>query len=107
MESYEYYLETYGLGYWPIYDDIAITIDEEMVIFSKWNDQSYLHRLDGPAAVFSSNVTYFCDPNAWYINNYNVTKEINQWARENDIDLDNLSDVDKALIKLTWSSYGI
>lgn len=101
MESYEYYLETYGLGYWPIYDDIAITIDEKMVIFSKWNDQSYLHRLDGPAFIGHNG------SKEWCINDYEVTDEIHKWAKEYNIDLDNLSDVDKALIKLIWSSYGI
>ena len=41
----------------------------------------------------------------WFINNHNVTYEIATWAKENDIDLDNLTDVDKALIKLVWSDY--
>ena len=52
MESYEYYLETYGIGYWPMLNDLTIRIDEEMVRFSKWNDDSYLHRLDGPALIY-------------------------------------------------------
>ena len=65
-----------------------------------WFKNGFRHRVDGPAIV---------NPNGrghWYINDFYVTEKIIQWAEENDIDLDNLSDVDIALIKLTWADYG-
>ena len=61
-----------------------------------WFFHGERHRLDGPAVMRSTGKT------KWYINDYNVTEKITQWAEENDIDLDNLSEVDKALIKLIW-----
>ena len=42
----------------------------------------------------------------WYINGKNITEKIVQWAKENDIDLCNLSEVDEALIKIVWTDYG-
>ena len=43
---------------------------------------------------------------SWYINSHRVTAQITKWAKDNGIDLDNLTEVDKALIKLVWSDYG-
>ena len=65
-----------------------------------WVVHSKSHRLDGPAVILANGET------KWFINDYNVTDKINKWAKENDIDLDNLSDVDKALIKIIWTDYG-
>jgi hypothetical protein len=70
----------------------------------KWYINGNQHRLDGPAIISSHGYNEWY--NEWYINDHFVTKEITQWAKENDIDLDNLTDVDKALIKLTWADYG-
>lgn len=50
------------------------------------------HRLDGPALFVGE----------WYIKNENVTRKIHEFAEENDIDLNNLSDVDKVLIALRF-----
>ena len=58
-----------------------------------------LHRLDGPAIVWVNEST------SWFINGYNVSTQIRKWAKENNIDLDNLTDVDKALIKIVWADY--
>ena len=58
------------------------------------------HRLDGPAVKHSDGSSY------WYIHGNDVTDEITKWAKDNDIDLDNLSEDDKLLIKLVWSDYG-
>ena len=41
--------------------------------------------------------------NEWYIDNKCITKEITQWAEENNIDLNNLSDIDIGLIKITFT----
>ena len=57
------------------------------------------HRLDGPAFLC-------CSGGLWFINGFDVTIGIYQWAEENSIDLDNLTDVDKALIKIVWADYG-
>ena len=42
----------------------------------------------------------------WFINGYDVTLEIAQWAKDNDINLSRLTIEDKALIKLVWANYG-
>ncbi len=65
-----------------------------------WYINGKRHRLDGPAAIYVGGNTH------WYINDYPVTPQISQWAEENNIDLDNLTEVDKALIKLIWVDYG-
>lgn len=55
------------------------------------------HRLDGPARSGPSG--YF-----WYIRGVDVTEEITQWAIDTKIDLNNLTDSDKMLIKLVWDT---
>ena len=57
------------------------------------------HRLDDPAWI--SSVSSF--RNEWFINGKLVTDEIIKWATENNIDLDNLTDVDIALIKISFT----
>ena len=64
-----------------------------------WFFHGERHRLDGPAVMRSTGKT------KWWINDYNVTEKITQWAEENDIDLDDLKEEDKALIKLVWADY--
>ena len=65
-----------------------------------WYLYGKCHRLDGPAVIwFDGHVN-------WYVNDIPITVKITKWAENNDIDLDNLSEVDKALIKLVWSDYG-
>jgi len=68
--------------------------------YKEWRHHHKRHRLDGPA------ITWGDEHKEWYINDVEVTDEITQWAKENEIDLDNLTEVDKALIKLTWVDYG-
>jgi len=68
--------------------------------YKEWWVHGNRHRLDGPA-IETANGKKF-----WFINNYNVTLEISKWAKENKIDLDNLSEDDKLLIKLVWADYG-
>ena len=66
-------------------------------------DSDYIfikHRLDGPAFI---SYTGSCH---WYINNLVVTAGITKWAEDNNIDLDNLTEDDKLLIKLVWANYG-
>lgn len=55
------------------------------------------HREDGPC-FFAP--TY----NVWFRNGKSIQKELEEWAREMDIDLNNLDETDLALIKLKWYS---
>ena len=66
----------------------------------KWLVNNKFHRLDGPAIEWNDGS---CE---WWINGFFVDEEITTWASDNDIDLDNLTDVDKALIKIVWADYG-
>jgi len=63
----------------------------------QWYINGKPHRLDGPAVIFSNG------DSVWYFHGIRVSIVITKWAEENDIDLGNLSDVDKALIKIVWS----
>ena len=65
-----------------------------------WYLNDKRHRLDGPAYLCYNGEKY------WFINECNVTDEITKWAIDNNIDLDNLTEDDKILIKLTWADYG-
>ena len=67
---------------------------------TEWYIDGKLHRLDGPAIIWDD------DNKEWWVNDIEITDEIIQWAQENDIDLDNLTGVDKALIKIVWADYG-
>jgi len=73
----------------------------------RWYINGKLHRLDGPAlnghGVEGNSITIRL---RWCINNHDVTDKITKWAIENNIDLDNLTEVDKALIKIVWADYG-
>ena len=64
-----------------------------------WCFEGEYHKLDGPAFILVN------AGSEWWINGFFVDEEITTWASENDIDLDNLTDVDKLLIKLTWADY--
>ena len=68
-----------------------------------WYLNGNYHRLDGPAIVDMRDSENY---GLWYINGNDITRKIIQWAKEHDIDLENLTDVDKALIKITWADYG-
>ena len=64
-----------------------------------WYLNDKIHRLCGTAIDYNGR-------KEWYINDHDVTQEITKWAADNKIDLDNLTDVDKALIKIVWADYG-
>ena len=78
--------------------------DGPAVIFTNgtkiWYINDQCHRLDGPAYINIDIGT-----TSWVINNNDVTDKITTWAKENSIDLNNLIDVDKALIKIAWADY--
>jgi hypothetical protein len=60
-----------------------------------WYLNGKYHREDGPA--------YYLDPDGsqeWYLNDKEITKEVNDWANERNIDLNNMSDEDKMILKI-------
>ena len=78
--------------------------DGPAIIFASgnlfWYKNGIQHRIDGPAIEWTNGHT------SWIINGHLVTELIGEWAKDHEIDLDNLTEVDKLLIKLTWSDYG-
>ena len=82
-----------------------------------------LHREDGPAMIFPNGEQHWCidgkrhredgpaiiypyGEQSWYINGHDITDEIQKWAKDRDIDLENLSEMDKMIIQLEWGNYG-
>ena len=65
-----------------------------------WFVHGVQHRLDGPAIIWADGVKEWC------VNDIEITEEITKWAKELSIDIDNLSEVDIALIKIVWADYG-
>jgi hypothetical protein len=60
----------------------------------KWYVNGKRHREDGPAYIGSNG------RQLWYLNNKNITKDVTNWASERNIDLNNMSDVDKMVLKI-------
>lgn len=63
------------------------------------NQTGQLHCLDGPA------LTFIDGKQEWFINGYEVTSIITQWANDRDFDLKNLTEEDKLIIKVEWANY--
>ena len=102
VETHEYYLEKYGIGWHLLGNNINLCVDINYVEFHKMiNHTSFLHRLDGPAIICRPPQ----EPAEWHINGYEITSKIQQWGDTQNIDLDNLTEMDKVLIKLTWGDY--
>ena len=106
-ESYEYYFNKYGVGTHQLHTYNCIMVTNYDVIFYTNSDgsnthtsSSIWHRLDGPTIIERDG------HHSWYINDQAVTDEITKWASDNYVDLDNLSEDDKLLIKLVWADYG-
>jgi hypothetical protein len=62
--------------------------------YQEWWLNGERHREDGPAIINSDGTKY------WYINGKQITKEVNDWAKERNIDLNNMSDMDKMILKI-------
>jgi hypothetical protein len=58
-----------------------------------WYINDNLHREDGPAYIHPNGTK------EWYLNGKNITNEVNTWAKERNIDLNNMSDMDKMVLK--------
>ena len=60
--------------------------------YKEWWLKGKLHREDGPAVIDGSQF--------WYLNGNDITKDVNDWANERNIDLNNMCDMDKLVLKL-------
>lgn len=67
-----------------------------------WMIDGKQHRLDGPACIQ-------LDPffQQWWFNNRIASPHIEKWAEERNIDIDNLTEEDKLVIKVEWGNYGL
>lgn len=61
------------------------------------------HRFDGPAIVYTDHGIKGSE--LWYINGFYVEHLIRPWAKEMNIDLDNLTEEDVAMIVVKWGDY--
>ena len=59
-----------------------------------WFLNGKLHREDGPAAIYQYGYK------GWWLNGNDITDEVNNWANERKIDLNNMSDMDKLVLKI-------
>lgn len=75
-------------------DNGPAVLDDNKIEYYKHGKK---HRLEGPAVYTSRGGEY------WYINDKEVTLEISRWAKENNIDLYNMSNYDLSLLKLYWA----
>ena len=60
----------------------------------EWYLNGKLHMEDGPAVISPDGTQ------EWYLNDIHITHEVIHWANERSIDLNNMSDVDKLVLKL-------
>ena len=92
-----------GTQYWVINGNLHRE-DGPAVIYPDGDQHWYIngerHREDGPAVIYSDGTQY------WYINDHDITNKIKKWAKDRDIDLDTISEMDKMIIRLEWGNYG-
>jgi hypothetical protein len=58
-----------------------------------WYINGNRHREDGPAYIGPSGTK------EWWLNGKRITQEVNNWAKERNIDLNNMSDEDNMILK--------
>jgi hypothetical protein len=85
-----------GTQWWYLNDKIHRE-DGPAVIYSNgtqsWWLSGNLHREDGPAIIYPDGTQ------AWCVNGKDITKDVTNWANERNIDLNNMSDMDKMILK--------
>ncbi len=59
-----------------------------------WYKDGNLHREDGPAIIHPDGTKY------WYKDGKEITDDIINWAKDRDIDLNNMTDYDKMVLKI-------
>jgi hypothetical protein len=89
--------DSYGTEYW--YKDGKIHREDGPAYISKngtkaWYKDGDLHREDGPAVIHPNGTQY------WYLNDKHITDDITIWTKERNIDLNNMTDEDKIILKL-------
>ena len=95
MENkYDIYLEKYGLGKHKCDETSYVVISKIGATFI--NETGSAHRLDGPAFTLYTGSEY------WYIRGVLIDDQIREWAYQQNVNLDNLTEDDKLLIKLVW-----
>ncbi len=62
--------------------------------YQAWWKDGYLHREDGPAII------YPCGYQRWCKDGKDITDDITNWVKDRDIDLNNMSDDDKLILKI-------
>jgi len=62
--------------------------------YQEWWKDGNPHREDGPAIIDPDGTQY------WYINDNNITNDITIWAKDRNIDLNNMTDDDKIILKI-------
>ncbi len=86
-----------GTQYWCKVDKIHRE-DGPAIIYpdgsQTWFVDSKRHREDGPAYIGKNGTQY------WWLNGNNITDDIKNWAKDRNIDLNNLSDNDKIILKI-------
>jgi len=91
------YIDSDGSQYW-YKDDELHREDGPAVIWPNgtqfWYINGKYHREDGPAIIRPDGTQY------WYINDKEITNDITIWAKERNIDLNNMSDDDKIILKI-------
>ena len=103
---YNKLFDQYGYGEHDIGENTLIEIEEGVIYFWKTHTHDSglteynQHRFDGPAVIWNDGVG-----DMWYINGFDVDNKIYKWAKAQNIDLNDLSDEDKVLIKLAWADY--
>ena len=92
-------INNFGSQFW--YKQYSVALHREdgpAVIFknghTEWYKEGSLHREDGPAIIRTNGDKY------WYIHNEDITFEVIQWAEHCNIDLDNMSESEKLLLKI-------
>jgi hypothetical protein len=91
------YTDSYGHQFW-YKDGKYHREDGPAIILSYerqyWYKDGNLHREDGPAVIYSNG------SKAWYKDGKHITNDIIIWANDRNIDLNNLSDYDKIILKM-------
>jgi hypothetical protein len=58
-----------------------------------WFLNGKIHREDGPAVIYPDGTQM------WFLNYKNITENVTNWAKERNVDLNNMSDADKMILK--------
>lgn len=75
------------------------------IVVERWYLDGHLHRTDGPAVRYSNTIDSSLTTTSalWYFKGVSVTLDIYVWAKENGVDLDNLTEQDIIFMKMKWN----